>query len=92
MNTLKYNNDCIILNGFDQVKTEMTFLFFDQGVSVVPGLKKQKETNYPLMVNRQDDRIVIRDKDLIDILVYLNIPGTIEFMSCDDGYIAYIGE
>ena len=88
MNTLKYDNVYIVLEGFSKVTDELTFMFLGSGISIVPTMRKQKENNYPLVVKRDGQTISIKDKDLIDIFQYLKIPNTIEFVQYEDGYIA----
>lgn len=88
MDTLSYDKNYIVLEGFLKVRKELTFTFLGNGIAIVPVAKAQKENNYPLEVIREGDVITIKDADLIDILQYLEVPSKIEFFQVENGYVA----
>lgn len=85
-----YDEDSIVLEGFNNVVEEVTFLFLGGGIAIRPYLMEQKDTNYPLVVKQQENSIIINDLDLVDIFKYLKLPHIIEFLNYENGYIADI--
>ena len=91
-NTMMINEDEIKLSGFEMVENEMTLVFYTSGIAILPGLHKQTVQNYPMSIDREDETILIKDKQLVEILSLRNTPAVVEFLHTNDGYAALTTE
>lgn len=85
---MMYDANQIEMIGFEKIEGEMTIVFSKSGVAILPTCNKQTINNYPIMVKRENDRIIITDKDLIDLFKYRALPYELDFVDTKTGYAA----
>lgn len=86
---LKYDDEIVRLIGFDKIDDQISIIFSETGITVLPKLTRNNDTHYSSTVVNNNGLITITDTRLITMLKQFKIPKRTSYMSIGSGYMAY---